>query len=428
LAKKKAEKPRHEPTRRQRSRWKQQKRRQRIILGIAILIVVAVLSVVGVGVYKGWYVEDYKPLHETVLEVNGTEFDMEYYTDMLVYITYINGLSLEYVSYMTDTTLETIETNELVFQAAAELGITVSDDEIEEFLESNDTSVEKKYWDIIRGKLVGDKLRDEYFEELVPKYADQRHIMAMFLESEAQANDVIARIEGGESFTDLAAELSLDDVTKEAEGDLGWLPRDLLLMKIDSAVLEESAFSAEVGVLSPPIFDATSEKAVGYWLVEVISIDDSVDPVEAQVRRMLLGSEQEALDIITLLEDGEDFAELAAEFSLDTASNTTGGEITVSPEGTTTAFDDYVFGEDVEPGVLSSPIRDTGGSTMGGYWLIEVVDSEDDRELDEDNRLILKNDALNNWVEGLADDPDNVINNYLDEEKKQWAVEYILGG
>ncbi|MGD9394371.1 MAG: peptidylprolyl isomerase [Dehalococcoidia bacterium] len=428
MAKKKAEKPRHEPTRRQRSRWKQQKRRQRIILGIAILIVVAVLSVVGVGVYKGWYVEDYKPLHETVLEVNGTEFDMEYYTDMLVYITYINGLSLEYVSYMTDTTLETIETNELVFQAAAELGITVSDDEIEEFLESNDTSVEKKYWDIIRGKLVGDKLRDEYFEELVPKYADQRHIMAMFLESEAQANDVIALIEGGESFTDLAAELSLDNVTKEAEGDLGWLPRDILLMKIDSAVLEESAFSAEVGNLNPPIFDATREKSVGYWLVEVISIDDSVDPVEAQVRRMLLGSEQEALDIITMLEDGEDFAELAAEFSLDTTSNTTGGEITVSPEGTTTAFDDYVFGEDVEPGVLSSPIRDTGGSSTGGYWLIEVVDSEEDRELDEDNRLILKNDALNNWVEGLADDPDNVINNYLDEEKKEWAVQYILGG
>jgi foldase protein PrsA len=143
---------------------------------------------------------------------------------------------------------------------------------------------------------------------------------------------------------------------------------------------------------------------------------------------MLLGSEQEALDIITLLEDGEDFAELANEFSLDTAFNTTGGEVTVSPEGTTTAFDDYVFGEDVELGVLSPPIRDTEGSTTGGYWLIEVVDSEDDRELDEDNRLILKNDALNNWVEGLKEDPDNVVFNYLDEEKKQWAVQYILGG
>ena len=55
--------------------------------------------------------------------------------------------------------------------------------------------------------------------------------MAMFLESEAQANEVIARIEAGEDFGELAAELSLDDVTKEAEGDLGWCPLGVLPLK-----------------------------------------------------------------------------------------------------------------------------------------------------------------------------------------------------
>jgi hypothetical protein len=281
---------------------------------------------------------------------------------------------------------------------------------------------------MVVAQLMLQKMRDEYFEERVPKSADQRHIMAMFLESEAQANDVIARIEDGEAFSEIAAELSLDDVTKEEEGDLGWLPREVLSLMIDNTVLEEYAFDAEVGVLSPPIFDETKEKSVGYWLIEVISIDDSVEPVEAQVRRMLLGSEQEALDIIAKLEAGEGFAELAAEFSLDAASNAAGGEITVSPDGTTAAFDEYVFGEDVELGVLSPPIRDTEGSSTGGYWLIEVVAIEDDRELDDDNRLVLKNNALNNWVEGLREDPDHVIVNNLDEEKKQWAVLYVIGG
>jgi parvulin-like peptidyl-prolyl isomerase len=424
LAKKKQEKPRRETTRRQRSHWKRQKRRQRIILGLAILIVVAVLSVVGVGVYKGWYVEDYKPLHETVLEVNGTKFDMEYYTNMLDY--YTRDMSPEYVSFMTDYVVEIIERNELIRQEATALGITVSNEEVDELMES--LALEKKYRDMAVAQLMLQKMRDEYFEERVPKSADQRHIMAMFLESEAQANEVIARIEDGESFSEIAAELSLDDVTKEEEGDLGWLPREVLSLMIDNTVLEEYAFDAEVGVLSPPIFDETKEKSVGYWLIEVISIDDSVEPVEAQVRRMLLGSEQEALDIIAKLEAGEGFAELAAEFSLDAASNAAGGEITVSPDGTTTAFDEYVFGEDVELGVLSPPIRDTEGSSTGGYWLIEVVAIEDDRELDDDNRLILKNNALNNWVEGLRDDPDNVIVNNLDEEKKQWAVLYVIGG
>jgi parvulin-like peptidyl-prolyl isomerase len=426
LAKKKPEKPRHEPTRRQRSRWKQQKRRQRIILGLAILIVVAVLSVVGVGVYKGWYVEDYKPLHETVLEVNGTKFDMEYYVTMLDY--YTRDMDPSYITFMTEYAAEAIERNELIRQEATALGITVSDEEVDELMESMDIPQEKAYRDMVVAQLMLQKMRDEYFEERVPKSADQRHIMAMFLESEAQANEVIARIEEGEGFGELAAELSLDDTTKEAEGDLGWLPRDVLSLLIDSTVLEESAFSAEVGTLSPPIFDETKEKPVGYWLVEVISIDESVEPVEAQVRRMLLGSEQEANDIIAMLEEGEDFAELANEFSLDVASNENGGEITVSPDNTTAAFGDYVFGEDVELGVLSPPIRDTEGSSTGGYWLIEVVDSEEDRELDDENRLILKNDALNKWVESLRDDPDNVIVNHLDEEKIQWAVLYIVGG
>jgi parvulin-like peptidyl-prolyl isomerase len=426
LAKKKQEKPRHEPTRRQRSRWKQQKRRQRIIFGLAILVVVAVLSVVGVGVYNGWYVEDYKPLHETVLEVNGTKFDMEYYVTMLDY--YTSGMDPSYIPYMTDYAVEAIERNELVKQEATALGITVSDEEVDELTESMGLPQEKAYRDLAVTQLLLQKVRDEYFEEQVPKFADQRHVMAMFLESEAQANEVIARIEAGESFTELAAELSLDDTTKEAEGDLGWLPQGILPLIVDSEVLEENAFTIEVGTLSQPIPEEIKEKAVGYWLVEVVSVDDSVDPVEAQVRRMLLGSEQEALDITAKLEAGEDFAELAAEFSLDTVSNTEGGEITVYPDGTTTAFDDYVFGEDVELGVLSPPIRDTESSSTGGYWLIEVTESEANRELDDENRLVLKNDALNNWLEGLRDNPDNVIVSYLDEVKIQWAVEYVLGG
>jgi parvulin-like peptidyl-prolyl isomerase len=426
LAKKKQEKPRHEPTRRQRSRWKQQKRRQRIIFGLAILVVVAVLSVVGVGVYSGWYVEDYKPLHETVLEVNGTEFNMEYYVTMLDY--YSRDMDPSYVPYMTDYVVEAIERNELIIQAATALGMTVSDEEVDELTESMGLPDEKVYRDLAVTQLLLQKVRDEYFEERVPKFAEQRHVLAMFLESEAQANEVIARIEAGESFTELAAELSLDDTTKEAEGDLGWLPQGVLPLIVDSEVLEENAFTIEVGTLSQPIPEETKEKAVGYWLVEVISVDDSVEPVEAQVRRMLLGSEQEALDIRAMLEEGGDFAELAAEFSLDAASNTTGGEITLYPDSTTTAFDDYVFGEDVELGVLSPPIRDTEGSSTGGYWLIEATESEANRELDDENRLILKNDALNKWLEGLRDDPDNVIVNYLDEEKIQWAVEYVLGG
>ena len=426
MAKKKIEKPRRELTRRQRSRWKQQKRRQRLILGIAIAIVVAVLSVVGVGVYQGWYVSDYKPLQEIVLEVNGTQFDMEYYTNMLE--LYTRDLSPEYVSFMAGYVVDLIERNELVRQQATALGITVSDEAVDELMNSTDPPLEEKYRDLAVAQLLLQQMRDEYFEEQVPLYADQRHIMAMFLESEAQANEVIARIDAGETFAALAAELSLDDITKEAGGDLGWRPPGVLLLTMDSTILEESAFAAEVGVLSQPIFEEARSRLMGYWLIEVIAVDDTAEPVEAQVKMILVGTEQEANDLRDRLEAGEDFAALATEFSLHTTSSAEGGEMTLSPGETTNPFDAYVFDPDVELGVLSPVIKDNEITLQGGYWLIEVVESQIARKLDDENRLLLKNAALNNWLEELKNDPENIIVNNLDDEKIQWAVIYVIGG
>ena len=88
MAKKQVEKPRHEMTKRQLSRWQQQKRRQRFILSAGIAVIIAVLGVFGVGVYNQWYIPEYKPLHETVIEVNDTKFDMDYYIKMLKYYYY----------------------------------------------------------------------------------------------------------------------------------------------------------------------------------------------------------------------------------------------------------------------------------------------------------------------------------------------------
>jgi parvulin-like peptidyl-prolyl isomerase len=409
LAKKKQEKPRREVTRRQRSRLQRQKRRNRLVIGVAILVVVAVLSVIGVGVYQGWYVEKYKPLHEVVIEVNDTQFDMNYYIKMLKF--YTQNMSSDLVSYMASYVVEMIEHNELVRQEATALGVTVDDEAVEEWLANYETP-----------------LRDEYFDQQLPLTAEQRHIMAMFLESEAQANEVAARIEAGEDFGELAAELSLDNATKQAEGDLGWCPQDAVPLTVDSQAIEDNAFSLEVGVLSPPIYEADKTKPVGYWLIKVVSIDDSVEPVEAHVWAMLLGSEQEANDIAARLEAGEDFATLASEYSLDTASKAAGGDITVQSGEKATAFDDYVFAETAELETLSPPLRDDEVTTTGGYWLILITESEANRTIDDDTRLLLNTNSLNEWVEAIIADPENVLVNNLDEEKISWAIAYILGG
>jgi parvulin-like peptidyl-prolyl isomerase len=439
LAKKKVEKPQREFTRRQLSRRQQQKKRQRIIFGLAILVIVAVLAVIGAGIYIKEYLPN-KPLHETVIEVNGTKFNMQYCIDS---IKFQLGDYYYYAEYYFDYVVEAIERNELIKQEAEELGFTVSDAEVKEVLESYGYDDIPAIRDAIRAQSLLTKLSDEYFDQQVPMFAEQRHIMAMFLESESQANEVIARLEAGEDFTALAAELSLDSTCKEKEGDLGWRPQGVLPLLIGSSVLEENAFNCEVGALSQPIYEEDKTKMVGYWLIEVLerseveaeeeeaeaAEEEEEAEVQAKVKVMLLASEEEANEVRARLEAGEDFATLAEEFSQHSASSQNGGEFELtSAETISSAFNEFVFDPEVELETLSQPIRDDEVSTTGGYWLIEVVDIDNNMEIDEDNRDFLKGDALNKWVEALWDDPDNNIVSYLDEEKRQWAISYIIGG
>jgi len=423
LAKKKPEKPKREFTKRQLSRWQQQKKRQRIIFSSGILIIVAVLVVIGVGIYTGWYISEYKPLHETVIEVNETEFDMDYYLKMLKY--YGGGMPIEQMGFVADEVVTIIERNELLRQETMKLGISVSDEEVDEELKSYDPPLSKDYRDVVRTQMLVDKLLDEYFDQQVPETAEQRHIWAMFLESESQVNDVRARLEAGEDFAELAGELSLDYVCKEKEGDLGWRPEGVLALLLRTSIVDEHAFNCEAGVLSEPIYEETKLKMVGYWLIEVEFLDEEVE--YAQLKVMLLGSEEEANEVRARLEAGEDFATLAEEFSLHDESRENGGEFEVTSKGMmSSAFDEFVFDPEVELETLSQPIRDEAVSTEGGYWLVKVTEVDENRQIEEEDRDILKADALNQWVEALWDDPDNKVESYLDDEKKEWAIMHVI--
>lgn len=417
---KKVEKPRHEMTKRQLSRWQQQKRRQRFILSTGIAVIIAVLGVFGAGAYYQWYIPEYKPLRETVIEVNDTKFDMDYYVKMLK--LYGGGVSPMELPNLADQVVQAIEQNELMRQEAMKLGISVSDAELDEKLNSYDPPVSEDYRDVVRAQMLVERLLGEYFDKQVPTYAEQRHIFAMFLESESQANEVGARLEAGEDFSQLAGELSLDTTSKDKKGDLGWRPEGVLPLLLENNVVEEYAFSAEAGVLSQPIYDEAKIKAVGYWLVKVVYRDDETK--RAKVKVMLLGSEQEASELRVRLEADEDFATLAKELSLHEESKANGGDFDVAEGMVSPTFSDFVFNSELD--VLSPPIRDDKQSSKGGYWLVKVSEIDSNRQVADEDRNLLKNDAFNKWTEGLFEDPANKITSYLDEGKKLFAISHVL--
>ncbi len=416
MTKKRIERPRREFTKRQLSHWQRQKKRQRIIAISGLSVITAVIVLVGAG----WYISQYKPLHETVIRVNDTEFSMDYYVKTLKF--YGEGQSIYYMYSLADEAVRIIEQNELARQEAMRLGISVSNDAVDEQLESRDPPLSRDYRDLVRAEMLITKLRDEHFKQEVPASGEQRHIMAMFLESESQAQEIRARLEAGEDFTELADELSLDGLSEK--GDLGWQSKDVLTILLETPILGEHAFSAEVGALSQPIYDEDKTKGIGYWLIEVLEREE--DEEEASVQAMVLESEEEAWEVRARLEAGEDFATLSEEFSQLAVAEKGGYLGLLAPGMMTSAFDEAVFDAKLEPGTLSEPVKDEAIITRGGYWLLKVLDKADNRQIEEADRDLLKAKALSDWVSALWDNPENIVESYLDDEKKAWAIERTL--
>ena len=409
---KKVEKPKREVTKRQLSQWQQQTKRRRLFLILGISVIAAVSVVTG----RGFYITYYQPMHETVIRVNDTEFNMGYYIKMLELS--VRGQP-EYLPYLADEVVTAIEQNELIRQGAEDLGIVASNSEVDEMLKEFDPPLSKDYRDLIRAEILKGKLRDVYFDQGVPMFAEQRHMMAMFLESENQTAEVRTRLENGEDFGELAGELSLESLSQTENGDLGWHPYGILSEMMGLSIPEYYAFTSEVGVLSEPLYDEARTKSVGYWLVKVLDIDEEDEEVQLQV--MLLGSEQEVQEVITKLEGGEDFATLAEELSQHDASKEKGGDLGwLASDEINPVYQDFVLNAELE--ALSEPIKDEAVVTKGGYWLVKVLDKEDNRQIEDSDRDLLKAKALDEWVSWLWDNPENEVESYLDDEKKAWAI------
>lgn len=428
MAKKKRRQHKWEPTKHQLSRQQQQRKRQRLFMIIGI----SVMAVVGGVIGGGWYRNEYLPRQEIVISVNDTEFNMGYYVDILrlqgepYKQIYGTGQTEIYAQVLANEVERFIQENELMRQAALKWGIEVADREVAEALKESDPPLSRDYWELMKHDILVQRLLDEHFELEVPVSGEQRHIMAMSLESESQAVSTRVRLVEGEDFAALAAELSLETLSPEGDGDFGWHPQGILSDRFGLSIPDDYAFSAEAGALSQPLFDEERTKDVGYWLAEVLGRDQDEQGELYHVRVMLLGTEEEAQDKKARLTGGEEFAVLAKEYSQHSDSKESGGDLGwLTPEEIHAPLKDFILNTEVE--TISEPVRDETSVTKGVYWLVRVVDEENGRQISDEDRDFLKAKALGTWITSLSDDPLNQVESYLDSEKKDWAVSKALG-
>lgn len=102
--------------------------------------------------------------------------------------------------------------------------------------------------------------KKEYFEENKESFNEPEQVKAshILVETKEEADEVIAKLDAGEDFADLAKEYSLDG-SSEQGGDLGYFGRGQMV-----APFEEAAFSLEIDEISEPV-----ESEFGYHIIKV---------------------------------------------------------------------------------------------------------------------------------------------------------------
>ncbi|MDO8612011.1 MAG: peptidylprolyl isomerase [Dehalococcoidia bacterium] len=138
----------------------------------------------------------------------------------------------------------------------------------------------------------------------------------------------------------------------------------------------------------------------------------------AHFRQILVGSDAKAQETRDKLEAGEDFAAVAAENSLDTATKDTGGDVGWVPKGVLDAsLEELIFA--LNPKELTTiPIAQ-------GVFVVEMLEKDAAHAVEDAQKSSLAIRALQDWVEEKKKSV-NIVNNMDlgggDSNKIEWAV------
>lgn len=143
----------------------------------------------------------------------------------------------------------------------------------------------------LKYELLKDKVEGQ-IETTVPRSADMVWARHILVETEEEALAALERINNGEEWGDVAAEVSTDSTASNG-GDLGWFTEGTMVQEFNDA-----AFAQEVGTISDPV-----QTDFGYHLIQVIAHEEHPytssqysDAVEVAYQKWL-DSYAEQLDI-----------------------------------------------------------------------------------------------------------------------------------
>jgi hypothetical protein len=330
------------PTRKQLSRRALEERRlKQLYIGAAVFAVV-LLAILGIGLYQ----ELYRKPRRVLAQVNDEPIRADYYEKMLAYrrLNMQNAIyqlqqqmgsidpndqdqeflaqyyqqQVQYyesqLEQLDQQVLEELVNNALIRQGAEDLGITVTEAELEEEIETQfgyqrnpvepsptpitataqitgtptptvppmtEAEFQQQYSEAVEGwgqsvgfteeefrslfriNLFRTKL-EEHLAEQVPTTALQIKARHILVETEEEAEQALARLDAGEEFETVAREMSTDESTRESGGDLGWFPVGQMVPEF-----EKVAFNTPPGEISDIV-----QTSFGYHIIKVEDKDE----------------------------------------------------------------------------------------------------------------------------------------------------------
>ncbi len=262
---------------------------------------------------------------------------------------------------------------------------------------------------------IEDFRKSPYFEELASEEYRIGHILLAIddnagSDAEARAKEtatfLIRELRKGIDLSGLAVNYSASNTALEG-GDLGWRKASQIPSLFSNAILE-----LEVGEVAEPI-----QNSLGIHIVQLLEKRGAATTTgeRSLVRHILISpsairSEEEAAQLIkelkSRLNDGEDFAVLAEEYSDDPSSALAGGDLGWN-DGENFVPEFQAAMVDADIGIVTEPFE-----TEYGWHILEVQDRRiEDLSEDALNELALRaiyerrfDELLQGWIKEVRDE------------------------
>lgn len=214
-------------------------------------------------------------LPDVVARVNGSNITRVDYERA---VTRLSGAGAV-AQTINDQVINTLIEQRIIEQAAVELNVGVSDADVDGEINAlkaltgdwnawltENGYTEEEFREAIRSNLLTQRVREAVLAQTgdvnTIRTVHARHILVA---TQAEAEAVSQRLQNGEVFEALAAELSRDVTTKDTGGNLGFFVRE----DLTTPQLADLAFTLEPGQMAGPI-----ETALGWHIVQTLEFGE----------------------------------------------------------------------------------------------------------------------------------------------------------